>query len=276
MTEPTTPPEPTTGTRPPGEASTAARTYEQVLGDAVQVMTEAARLTWSRTDGDGRSITSPGDWAEFVTLTLAGAAANVGGIEVALGGRPGSWEADYVRSLLTSTVGHDEAQLLEHRTEPVAVDLYIDEIMGDLGVWAAYDEAHRELVRRYDVIGIPSITGIPGDADHEAALAALPAATEEQERQADAIADLEERLEQLRKQDWAEYGQTLKANVEAAASRREGLRMPVVVTVDLDIFRSPGEAESTAWGIGEQLRIEAIEATPLPGDGRLPLDRLRP
>ena len=50
--------------------------------------------------------------------------------------------------------------------------------------------------------------------------------------------------------------------------------MPVVVTVDLDTPRSPGEAEGAAWGIVEQLRTEAIEATPLPGDGRPPLERL--
>jgi len=274
MTESTTP-EPAAGTRPPWEASTAARTYEQALGDAVQVMTEAARLTRSRTDGDGRP-TSPMDWAEFVTLALAGAAANIGGIEAVLAGRPGSWEADYVRNLLTSTVGHDGAQLLEHRTEPVVVDLYIDDIMADLRVWAAYDEANQQLIRRYDAIGIPSVTAVPGDADYEAAQAALPAATEGQERQADAIADLEERLEQLRERDWAEYGQTLKANVEAAAQRREGLRVPAVVTVDLDTFRSPDEAEGTDWDIAEQLRTEAIEATPLPGDGRPPLERLRP
>lgn len=108
------------------------------------------------------------------------------------------------------------------------------------------------------------------------AAAQLEPATPEQERQAAEIADLEERLEQLRERDWAEYGQTLKANVEAAAQRREGLRVPVVVTVDLDTFRSPGGAEDTAWGIVEQLRIEAIEATSLPGGGRPPLERLQP
>lgn len=266
MTEPTTP-EPAASTRPPGEASAAGRTYEQVLTDAVEVMTEAARLTWSRIGGDGRSVASPVDWAEFVTLTLAGATANVGGIEAVLAGRPGSWEADYVRNLLTSTVGHDEAQLLEHRTEPVVVDLHIDEIMVDLGAWVAYDEANQELARRYEAIGIPTAT-MP-----EAA-AQLEPATPEQERQADEIADLAEWLEQLRERDWAEYGQALKANVEAAAQRREGLRVPVVVTVDLDTPRSPGEAEGAAWGIVEQLRTEAIEATPLPGDGRPPLERL--
>ena len=58
----------------------------------------------------------PADWAEFVTLALTGAAANVGSIEAALRGRPGSWEADGARSLLQSTAGERQAVL--HRTAP--------------------------------------------------------------------------------------------------------------------------------------------------------------
>lgn len=85
-------------------SETEGRTYEQLLAAAVEVLTAAARR--------------PGDWAEFVTLALAGAAANVGGVETALAGRPGSWEADGVRNLLYATVGHDEHDLQRHRTEP--------------------------------------------------------------------------------------------------------------------------------------------------------------
>jgi hypothetical protein len=58
--------------------------------------------------------------------------------------RPGSWEADGVRQLLTSTVGYDEEYLPEHRTEPLVVDLYVDEILFDLGAWQAYDDANQE------------------------------------------------------------------------------------------------------------------------------------
>jgi hypothetical protein len=87
----------------------------------------------------------PSDWAEFVPLALAGAAANVGGVEAALAGRPGSWEADFVRQLLTGTVGHDQECLWEHRTEPLAITLYVDKILDDLGVEAAYQDADNEL-----------------------------------------------------------------------------------------------------------------------------------
>lgn len=79
-----------------------ARPYDEVLHDAIAALTEAQRLTnrpmrqtssgqWEP-DPDPRSAL-PIDWAEFVTLALAGAAANAGGIETILAGRPGSWEA---------------------------------------------------------------------------------------------------------------------------------------------------------------------------------------
>lgn len=57
---------------------------------------------------------------------------------------------------MTGTVGPAGEYLLEHRTEPVVVDLYVDDIMVDLGVWADYDAASQELAGRYDAIGIPS------------------------------------------------------------------------------------------------------------------------
>lgn len=125
----------------------AQRDRHEVFTDAVAVMTEAARLrrqvmrpiagtAGGAMAGSGATAqrwepdpgkTEPADWPEFVTLALAAAAANVGGIEESLAGRPGSWEADRVRQLLTSTVG-EEDQLWRHRTEPVRIllspDLY--------------------------------------------------------------------------------------------------------------------------------------------------------
>ena len=234
------------------------RPHEQVLADAIRVLTEAARLTRpvlvrddAASDATGAPVwvesglREPADWAEFVTQALAGAAANVGSIEAALSGRPGSWEADCVRNLLMSTVGEDEASLLEHRTEPVVVELYIEVLMMDVGGWKAYDEAQRELTRRS--LAIAPTASSPEEA------AALPPLTEEQERQLDGLSDLEERLEQLRVRDYAEFGQALKAGVEAAAARRE-LHVPVVVVVDLDSFTQP------IWlylSISDDLRAEA-------------------
>lgn len=267
------------------------RPADQVLVDAVRVLTEAARLTRPALERNGAASDAaghpvwvesgrrePADWAEFVTLALAGAAANVGGIDTVLAGRPGSWEADGVRQLLTSTVGHDEEHLHGHRTEPVVVDLYVEEILVDRGVWTVYVEAQRELARRYDAIGMPPASPVPGNPMFKAGYAPPEPATEEQERQADAIAAAEERVEELREQDWTAYGQALEVAVQAAAQRLPGLQVPVVVRVDLHSFRpfQTGDEQEWTWNLADQLRTEAIDATPLPGDGRPPLDRLRP
>jgi hypothetical protein len=238
--------------RPPDCAAPGPRSVEQVLAEAIAVMTEAARLTWTRIDRDGRTVTVKGDWAEFVSLALAGAAANVGGIDDALAGRPGSWEADHVRSLVTSTVGEDEQQLLGHRTEPVIVDVFVDEIMAELGMWKAYDDAQQELTGRYT----DCTSATPVEASK------MPMPTVEQEQRLDELAELEERLENQRLRDWSEYGQELKTQIEAAAGRRPLLRVPVVVHIDVETFR----ADAGRYGaLQDQLLREAIGNTPLPG-----------
>ncbi len=160
-----------------------------------------------------------------------------------------------MRNLLTSTVGEDEQQLLEHRTEPIVVDVFVDEIMVDLGVWKAYDDAQQELSRR-------SAEVAPTASSPEQARA-LPPLTDEQEQQLDRLADLEERLESQRQQDWAQYGQALKEHIKAAARAQQGLRVPVVVNLDLDSFRTDGGDRSS--GIEGELLQAAIMATPPPG-----------
>ncbi len=160
--------EPMTEDNPATPAEARRARYDELLAAAVEVLTEAARLQRPVLERDDAASTTAGhavwaesdrsepiDWAEFVTLALAGAAANIGGIDAILAGRPGSWEADGVRHLLTATVGHDEAHLMEHRTKPVVIDAYVDELLVDLGAWKAYDDAQAELIRRYDGLGIP-------------------------------------------------------------------------------------------------------------------------
>lgn len=275
--------EPTTGAAQPQQ-----RPREDVLADAVRVLTEAARLTRPVLRRDETAAADPGqlgridsgrrepaDWAEFVTHALAGAAANIGGIETILAGRPGSWEADGVRNLLAATVGPDERYILEHRTEPLVIELNIDELLVDLGAWNPYADANRELARRYDAIGIPTATGLPGAVTVDV-LTRLEPASEKQERQADEIAELEERLERQRLQDWAAYGQAMQAAVEAEAARLPGLTVPVVVRVDVDSFRRADERGVDTWGLADRLREAAIQVTAVPGDGRPPLERLQP
>ena len=129
-----------------------SRDQDEVLADAIRVLTEAARLrrpVLRQAEGGGWEPhplqSEPADWAEFITLAVAGAAANIGSIDRALEGRPGSWEADAVRSLLLSTVGENPAELLRHRTEPIRVVLRPAEILADLGHCELYDESRQVL-----------------------------------------------------------------------------------------------------------------------------------
>jgi hypothetical protein len=134
----------------------APRPAADVLADAIKVMSEAARLRRPRarrTAAGGwepdPERTEQADWAEFVTHALAGAAANMGGIELALAGRRGSWETDGVRQLLHSTVGVDEQHLWAHRTEPLTMTLYVDELLADrCDINLQYDKPTDELERR--------------------------------------------------------------------------------------------------------------------------------
>jgi len=45
-----------------------------------------------------------------------------------------------------------------HRTEPLVVELYVEEILADLGVTDAYDSSVSELSRRYDAVGLADAT----------------------------------------------------------------------------------------------------------------------
>lgn len=142
-----------------------ARPYDEILHDAIDVLTEARRLTnqpmrqtssgqWEP-DPDPRSAL-PIDWAEFVTLALAGAAANAGGIEAVLAGRPGSWEAECVRQTLRSTV-FDEQDLMRHRTEPIIVDLWVEEVLPLTGDTSEddYQQAELALLDRQHAVPLP-------------------------------------------------------------------------------------------------------------------------
>src|SRR3954447_8426779 len=134
--------------------------WEELLTAAVGALTEAARLRRPSGAGTDLETTVLTDFAEFVSLAVAGAAANVGGSDGVLAGRPESWEAGYVRDMLVSTVGWDEEYLWEHRTEPLVIRIDVDAILSELGIAGMFDEADAEMTRReeavdvvYDVLG---------------------------------------------------------------------------------------------------------------------------
>ena len=153
-------------------------------------------------------------------------------------------------------------KLLRHRTEPVVVDVYVDEILVEMtGAWTAYDRAAGELDRRDQ-----ALTGTTSEPP-----------TPEQERELDAIGDLYDRLEEQRLSDWTAYGEALRTHIEAVAARSE-LTVPVVVHVDIDTFRPYAEHGGLFEFVtlGDDWIEEAVLATPLPGNGVEPLQRLEP
>lgn len=240
---------------------TEPRTYEQLMAEAVRVLTEAARQT--RTVGIGEEAKQEqADFAEFLTMAVAGAAANMGGIEEILAGRPGSWEAEYVRQMLGSTVGPDGEQLMEHRTEPLRFVVNVEDILVDYEQWALYDADEQELTQEEFAIAPSYPSGSPELA------AALPRSPE-QEEAVEGVQRTRDRLEEQREREWAAYGQALADNIRlAAAELLPDLPVPVEVQVVLDYnTEDVDRSESPTWRVWEQ----AIAATPLPS-GLAPRD----
>lgn len=283
----------------------ADRAWGDILADAIRVLTEAAQLrrpVLRQAEGGGWEPdplqTEPADWAEFITLAVAGAAANVGSIDRALEGRPGSWEAEAVRSLLQSTIGDDPAELLRHRTEPIRVVLRPAEILADLGYADLYDESRHILqaeqdrhLWRYrlgdDRTWTPLDPGAPAWADafdvpasavefddtllRPGAVMTVPRSAED-EAACEVLADREAALEDLEYEDDARaYGEALKAAVLAEAGQRyPGITVEVTIDIDERTWRD----DSMYWGAtpDEVLIDVAVGKTPLPWSGIAPTD----
>lgn len=288
---------------PEGDAGASRRGQAEVLADAVRVLTEAARLrrpVLQPGPGGGwephLTQTEPTDWAEFITLAVAGAAANIGSIDKALEGRPGSWEADAVRTMLESTVGEDPADLVRHRTEPIRVVLRPSEILADLGYAALYDESRQILqteedrhVWQYrlgeDRSWSPLAPGAPAYADAFGATGSpaldlagtgrpgtvmtVPRSAED-EAACDELADQEAALDDLQYEDDPRaYGEALMAAVLAEAGRAyPGITVEVTVDTGEPAWRD----DSPYWAPEDQLIAAAVDQTPLPWSGIAPRD----
>jgi hypothetical protein len=239
----------------------------RLLDEAIAALTRAAHIAWTIAGDDGRQAAERCDWAEFVTLAVAGAAANIGSTDEALAGRPGSWEAACVRDMLAATVGPDDHDLFRHRTEPVVVDVHVDAILDEQGGWHPYLAAQDELARR------ESAARAATEKRHSPADLAMD---DELDRLADDFDELRDLLEELRQEDWTTYGHALEANIRAAAGDLPGLAVPVLVNVHLD--RAPPTQRLSVdgiWTLADELLTHAIAATALPADGQPALmDRL--
>ncbi len=175
-----------------------------VNAEATRVLTAAAR----RTCVDG----PPRDFAEFLANVVAATAANVGGAERLLAGRPGSWEAGLVRSLVEGTVGQDLSDLLRVRTEPIVVRLNVAEILEGLGLHSGLltvDEAVDACEDRF------RDDGLLADDDPELE---------------EAITAIEDRYAR----EFAAYAERFTAAVQAIAAEIGGATLPILVEADTD------------------------------------------
>ncbi|ADB31273.1 hypothetical protein Kfla_2194 [Kribbella flavida DSM 17836] len=216
----------------------------------------------------------PGDGAEFITHLLATVAANLGSSQAVIAGRPGSWEAAGVRSLLASTVGEDDDYLMSYRTAPVEVVINPEDAFDDLGVYLVYeasaDHIGRELFgSRYEAVEKPGPDGRP-------VVVGRGQLTVDELERMQAVDDL---IWDLYDADLASYRAAVVDTINTEAERLRtdpGSLLPahVPVTVRLLDPNEPGDNfadQTNGWdsSIESQLFQHARAATPLPG-GLLP------
>ena len=113
---------------------------EDPVDAAIAALTAAARQRRIIGAGTPAEHEEPVDAGEIICRVVTSVAANLGGAEQLLAGRPGSWEADLVRNMVGSTAGNDEAELLRWRTEPVRIELDVDDVFTDFGIAGLYND----------------------------------------------------------------------------------------------------------------------------------------
>ncbi|MCR6494760.1 hypothetical protein [Cellulomonas sp. P24] len=123
-------------------------TDTELIDAAVVAFTAIARSRRTVGAGTAHEHAEPVDFAEIACQVLTSAAANVGGVETLLSGRPNSWEADYVRQIVLSTAGDSIEDLLRWRTEPLRLVLDTESELADLGLEQQYEDAADAAARR--------------------------------------------------------------------------------------------------------------------------------
>ncbi|PFG44927.1 hypothetical protein ATJ97_0201 [Georgenia soli] len=202
--------------------------YEALRAEAIRAMTRAARFSWSND--------SPMDFGEFVTQVVTATAANIGTLSKLLAGRPGSWEADLVRQMVVGAAGPDGDHLPEHRTDPVVVDVDVEEIMWESGVEEEFDQAAHQA--RQAVMDAAE-DGTSGTVD---------------DRAREAADDVWNRLEEKKRL----YAERLEAEILKAA-QEQGYRAPVTVRIN------PRDANLHEYGTVERALLDiARDRTDLP------------
>jgi hypothetical protein len=127
---------------------TADRGDTDLYTETVAALTRAAR----QRHADGSRY----DFGDFLAHALAATAANVGGPDQLVAGRPGSWESGYVDGLVRGTIGDQPEDWTWYRTQPIVIHLNVAELIEDglhhpglMGL----DEALENIGRRHESAG---------------------------------------------------------------------------------------------------------------------------
>jgi hypothetical protein len=268
------------------------------IAEAITALTAAARRERTIGAGTPNEHTEHVDFGEIACHVITAVAANVGGVEVLLSGRPGSWEADYVRQIVQSTAGDDDAELLRYRTEPVRIEVDVEDVFYDFGLTDLYERDVDELATRaaaaaeavFEAYATPEerarigeiqavTTNVIGTDDAlfeqtkplmEEAQAIVEAiaqrATAADDPLAAALAAAEaaeETARDLWEQDQAAYREAYTAAIRQALTDR-GL------TVEVEVVE-PNGAELGEWNpLVDELHQHARKSTPLPMSGAAP------
>lgn len=124
---------------------TADQSHTDLYTETITALTRAAR----QRQPDG----TPSDFGDFLAHALAATAANVGGPDQLVAGRPGSWESAYIDGLVRGTIGDQSDAWTWYRTQPVVIHLNVAELIEDelhhpglMGL----DEALENIGRRHE------------------------------------------------------------------------------------------------------------------------------
>lgn len=210
-----------------------------LVGQVIGVLTSVARQTRMRGAGSSPATVEPVDFADIAAQVLTAVAANVGGIETLLAGRPGSWEADLVRQLVDGTAGYD-GNLVRWRTEPVRLPLDTYDTLADFGIAGMYEQ---ELNQAAAPTNDLSLT----EAEHDAAQ------------------DLCDAINDLWDQDQAAYAEAYRATAQRYLTERGA-------TCGVEIVAAPlPHPDPLRWdGLAERVDEYTRTHTPLPMTGSAP------
>ncbi|MCI4659563.1 hypothetical protein [Cryobacterium zhongshanensis] len=207
-------------------------TFKDDMDELARRMTAIARRTYESRDGHSERY----DFGEILTRLVTTTAANLGSVDALLAGRPGSWEADFVRQIVASSVPEDQLHL--YRTEPVRLILDPESVFEDLGLRALFDDADNQLSDGYD-----DGTGPEDDGAND-----------------DAIDQKRETLEAKYRADVDAYFTAYAEMLTVIASER-------AFTVPVELERVTNYRHEPDWDtLAQSLHDETRARTPAPGD----------